>query len=187
MHVLQQYGSSFGKFRGFSVPSCIVNMPCLTALSLGCGFHLMDLPQIVSQLTRLRSLCLTDHLHGSQRKLQKLPPLCCLTALMGLQLFNFDELLTIPPLLSLTYLQTLTLSQCNMLQELPSWHTLTDMQNLWLSKLPFIKSIPPLQTLTALQTLDLSNMLELEQIPSLSTLTALRTLGLSFLQVDTIP
>jgi hypothetical protein len=182
-----EYGSSSGGFRGFSVPRCIVNMPCLMALSLRCGFHLMDLPEILPRMTRLRSLSLTDHVQGSQRKLQKLPPLCCLTLLTNLFLFCLEDLLEIPPLLRLTNLQHLTLEQCTVLQRLPSLHTLTAMQNLRLSKLPFIKSIPPLANLTALQILNLNDMPRLEQIPSLSTLTVLRVLGLSVLQVETIP
>jgi hypothetical protein len=66
---------------GLPAPRCITSLIRLTHLSLGPGFHLRDMPQIVPHMTRLQAL----HLKG-YCELQKLLPLDTLAALQTLQL-----------------------------------------------------------------------------------------------------
>jgi hypothetical protein len=88
------------------LPEHIINLPRLTRLCLGPGFHLTELPQIVPQLTRLQELCLS----GSNP--QALPPLSPLTALETLKLQGMAELTELPQLLALNLLQLLDLRSC---------------------------------------------------------------------------
>jgi hypothetical protein len=131
-------------------PEHIINLPCLTHLCLGPGFHFMELPQIVPHMTRLRALSL----RGSD--LQELPPLSPLTALQTLELQSLIKIEMLPPVATLTRLQTLDLSVCHMLQQLPPLATLTALLTLKLSNCDELQSLPPLDTLEALQTLDLT-------------------------------
>jgi hypothetical protein len=174
-----KYGRSFKGFRGLPAPSSIANLRCLTHLSLGPGFHHMDLPEMILHTTSLQSLYLTGNAHNCHRKLQELTPLCSLTALTKLTLNCCEGLLKIPPLLSLSSLQWFELEGCKAVQDLPPLCTLTALQTLILCDLWQLRQIPSLSTLTALTRLDLSSLSQIETIPLLATLTALQVLKLN--------
>jgi hypothetical protein len=171
-----------------------INMPFLTHLCLGHGFHVKELSQIVPYLTRLQALSLRgfhieelpqlspltalqtlelDHCLG----LEQVPPLDSLTALQTLQFTGLWHLLQIPPLATLTALQTLQLAHCEKLQTLPPLHTLTALQALLLANCLFLKELPPLTTLTALQTLDVRSCERLLQLPPLPSQQTLKVIG----------
>jgi Leucine-rich repeat (LRR) protein len=166
----------------FPAPSSIVTLRCLTHLSLGRGFHLKDLPDIVPHMTSLQSLCLkTCHcLH--------LTPLCPLTALQTLELQRFYRLAMLPPLPTCAALRSLKLTSVRELTELPHLGMLTALQTLTIEDCGALKELPPLGDLTSLQHLHLRGCQRLQEVPSLDSLTALQTLKLCHIwHVDVIP
>jgi hypothetical protein len=69
--------------------SFFMSLSHLTLLSLGPGFHFMDLPEAVPHMTRLLAIQLKGNHHI---ELEELPSLSPLTALQELHLSDFEWL-----------------------------------------------------------------------------------------------
>jgi hypothetical protein len=154
-------------------PRYVANLLSLTHLSLGPGFHLMELPDILPHMSHLRGIRLTGEFGESM----ELMALKTLTALRTLELHGRWHMEALPSLEALVALETLDLSGCELLQQIPPLDSLTALQTLKLGFLQKLQNLPCLRNLTALQTLQ-GDFMYVQEWPALDTLTNLQTLDL---------